>query len=56
MRKKNYKGRCEKRVLDKCEGICKTYDPIHHKFADDLQADSNIVKSVMKTESQINNR
>ena len=44
MQKKNYKGRCEKRVLDKCEGICKTYDPIQHKFADDLQADSNIVK------------
>ena len=24
MRKKNYKGRCEKRKLSKCEGICKT--------------------------------
>lgn len=26
MRKKNYKGRCEKRKLPKCVDICKTYD------------------------------
>ena len=27
MRKKNYKGRCEKQALDKFTTICKTYDP-----------------------------
>ena len=44
MRKKNYKGRCEKRVLAKCEGVCKTYNPIQHKFADIQQSDNNIIK------------
>lgn len=42
MRKKNYKGRCEKRALSKCESICKTYDKIQYAFADILQADSDI--------------
>ncbi len=31
MRKKNYKGRCEKRSVPKCEGICKTYDALVRK-------------------------
>lgn len=44
MRKKNYKGRCEKRVLEKCDGVCKTYDPIQRTFADILQSDINIIK------------
>lgn len=26
MRKKDFKGRCEKRSLSKCVGVCKTYD------------------------------
>lgn len=42
MRKKNYKGRCEKRTLSKCPGICKTYDPVQSRFADSLQTDANI--------------
>ena len=28
MRKKSYKGRCEKQSLDKFTTICKTFDPI----------------------------
>jgi len=28
MRKKGYKGRCEKRVLSKCQDVCRTYDDI----------------------------
>ncbi len=44
MRKKNYKGRCEKRMLSKCQGICKTYDSIQGSYADILQADSNITE------------
>ena len=38
MRKKGYKGRCEKRTLDKCDGICRTYDAIQTAYADVLQA------------------
>lgn len=37
MRKKGYKGRCEKRVLAKCEGVCRTYDAIQTVCADILQ-------------------
>ena len=44
MRKKNYKGRCEKRKLSKCEGVCKTYDVLQYTFADILEADSDIME------------
>lgn len=37
MRKKNFKGRCEKRTLSKCQGICRTYDSIQYAYADILQ-------------------
>lgn len=36
MRKKNFKGRCEKRVLPKMDGICKTYDKVQYATADYL--------------------
>ena len=42
MRKKNWKGRCTKRSLSKCQGICKTYDDIQLRFADCLQEKSDI--------------
>lgn len=42
MRKKNYKGRCEKRRIGKCDGICRTYDAIQSAYADILQADESI--------------
>ena len=32
MRKKSYKGRCEKQSLDKFTTICKTYDPIQTAY------------------------
>lgn len=38
MRKKNFKGRCEKRKIGKCDEICKTYDAIQYAYADLLQA------------------
>ena len=38
MRKKNYKGRCEKRKLPKCNEVCKTYDAIQYAYADILAA------------------
>ncbi len=44
MRKKNYKGRCEKRTLSKCNGVCKTYDKIQFAYADILQEDKSIVE------------
>ena len=45
MRKKNYKGaKCTKRYIAKCEGVCKTYDPIQYAYAD-LLSESEDVKS-----------
>ena len=44
MRKKNYKGRCEKRKLSKCEGVCKTYDALQYVYADMLEIDNDIVE------------
>lgn len=37
MRKKNYKGRCEKRMLAKSKEVCGLYDEIQARYADRLQ-------------------
>jgi len=42
MRKKNFKGRCEKRVVSKCIDVCRTYDPIQYAYADLLTVDDTI--------------
>ena len=42
MKKKGYKGRCEKRSLLKCVGICRTYDHIQSAYADRLEADEQV--------------
>ena len=42
MRKKDYKGRCEKRTLSKCKDVCKTYDPIQYAYATMLQNDTEV--------------
>lgn len=44
MRKKNFKGRCEKRMLDKCKDVCRTYDAIQYAYADILSDCSDIVE------------
>ena len=44
MRKKNYKGRCEKRALSKCKEICRTYDDIQFAYADMLQQNDSITE------------
>ena len=44
MRKKNFKGRCEKRVLGKCAEVCRTYDAIQYAYADLLQASNEVVE------------
>lgn len=38
MRKKNDKGRCEKRVINKCREVCIICDPIQYAYADVLSA------------------
>lgn len=45
MRKKNYKGRCEKRRLPKFEDVCRTYDEIQYACADVL-SEIEEVKSI----------
>ena len=42
MRKKNYKGRCEKRVLSKCIGVCRTYDALQYAYADLLEKNEEV--------------
>lgn len=42
MRKKNYKGRAEKRMVEKCADICVTYDGLHKKLTDILSEDEGI--------------
>lgn len=42
MRKKNFKGRCEKRVISKCAEVCRTYDTLQYAFVDLLEASDEI--------------
>lgn len=42
MRKKGYKGRCEKRMLPKCQEVCRTYSAIQYEYADVLQKNETI--------------
>ena len=44
MKKKNYKGRCQKRTLSKCIGICRTYNEIQFRYADMLQSDNSVTE------------
>lgn len=44
MRKKGYKGRCEKKKLDKCKDICRTYDVIQAAYADILSECEDIAE------------
>lgn len=42
MRKKGYKGRCEKRSLSKSQDVCKLYDAIQSVYADMLQVNKDV--------------
>ena len=42
MRRKNYKGRCEKRTLTKCQEVVRTYDEIQYAYADVLERNENV--------------
>lgn len=44
MRKKNFKGRCEKRTVSKCKDVCRTFDPIQYAYADVLQASEKVTE------------
>ncbi len=45
MRKKNYKGRCEKQSLEKFATVCKTYDPIQSSYANILVKNKDIIEA-----------
>lgn len=42
MKKKNYKGKCEKISISKCKDVCRTYNKIQYVYANILQNDNNI--------------
>lgn len=42
MRKKNYKGRCEKRSVSKCKTVCRIYDPIQSLYLDMLNDSEDV--------------
>jgi len=44
MRKKTYKGRCEKQTLEKFTTICKTYDPIQTAYANILVQNKDVTQ------------
>ena len=44
MRKKNYKGRCEKKTIDNCKTVCKTYDPIQSAYVDILDDRNDVAE------------
>ena len=43
MKKINYKGRCEKRMVSKCEDICRTYSKIQSAMVDILENNNDVV-------------
>ena len=42
VRKKNFKGRCEKRMISKCTEVCRTYDAIQYAYAELLQMNDEV--------------
>ena len=44
MIKKNYKGRCERRAIDKAEGVCRFYSKIQLVYADKLGDNGQVVE------------
>lgn len=44
MRKRNFKGRCEKRTVPKCIEVFRAYDAIQSVFADVLAMDDEIAE------------
>lgn len=42
MHKKNYKGKCIKANISKCEGVCKSFSDIAFAYAKELSANSEV--------------
>lgn len=42
MRKKGFKGRCEKKSLSKSKEVCRTYDPIQNMYVEKLEESPDI--------------
>ena len=42
MRKKGYKGRCQKRKISKCKEVCRTYDDLQFVYADVLNGREDV--------------
>lgn len=42
MRKRNFKGRCQKQSLSKSKEVCRTYDPIQSMYAEKLEESPEI--------------
>lgn len=42
--KKNYKGRCERRTIDKAEGVCRFYSKIQSVYADMLVENAQVTE------------
>lgn len=43
MRSKNYKGRCVKKTVSKCEDVCRLYDRVQEVYVDNLQDNPDVV-------------
>lgn len=50
MRKKNYKGRCEKKYVSKGNAICKTYDPIQSAYLDMVERNPEVIEIIANYE------
>ncbi len=44
MRKANFKGRCQKRSLEKCIDVCKTYDELQYTYANILDEQEDVLE------------
>ncbi len=44
MRKKNYKGRCERRTIAKTEGVCRFYSKIQSVYVDTLVENEQVIE------------
>ncbi|MBQ4543423.1 MAG: hypothetical protein IJA19_04555 [Clostridia bacterium] len=44
MKKKNFKGKCEKRQVSKCKEVCRTYNPIQYAYVDVLESREDVME------------
>ena len=44
MKKKSYKGKCDKRRISKCKDVCRTYSDLQYAYSDVLQNNDDIVE------------